>query len=63
MTTNYREILRLNSLGFNKVDIAGAAHCARNTVETTLERAKAWNAVKVGTQVGWVSGEYSKKNE
>ena len=21
-----------------------------------------WNAVKVGTQVGWVSGEYSKKN-
>ena len=22
-----------------------------------------WNAVKVGTQVGWVSGEYSKKTE
>lgn len=41
MTTNYREILRLNSLGLNKVDIAGAAHCARNTVATTLERAKA----------------------
>ena len=22
-----------------------------------------WNAVKVGTQVGWVSDEYSKKTE
>ena len=22
-----------------------------------------WNAVKVGTQVGWVSGEYSIKTE
>ena len=41
MTTNYREILRLKSLGLNKTDIASAAQCARNTVSTTLERAKA----------------------
>ena len=41
MTTNYREILRLKSLGLNKTDIASAAQCARNTVSTTLARAKA----------------------
>ena len=41
MTTNYREILRLESLGLNKTDIASAAQCARNTVSTTLERANA----------------------
>ena len=41
MTTNYREILRLESLGLNKTDIASAAQCARNTVSTTLARAKA----------------------
>ena len=41
MTTNYREILRLKSLGLNKTDIASAAQCARNTVSATLERAKA----------------------
>ena len=45
MTTNYREILRLESLGLNKTDIASAAQCARNTVSTTLARAKAWNPV------------------
>ncbi len=32
MTTNYREILRLESLGLNKTDIASAAQCARNTL-------------------------------
>lgn len=41
MTTNYREILRLRSLGLNKTDIANSAQCARNTVSTTLERADA----------------------
>ena len=41
MTTNYREILRLESLGLNKTDIASATQCARNTVSTTLARAKA----------------------
>jgi hypothetical protein len=39
--TNYREILRLKSLGLNKTEIANAAPCARNTVSTTLERAEA----------------------
>ena len=39
MTTNYREILRLKSLGLNKTDIARSAGCARNTVSATLERA------------------------
>jgi transposase len=41
MTTNYREILRLKSLGLNKTEIASSAQCARNTVSVTLERAKA----------------------
>ena len=41
MTTNYREILRLKSLWLNKTDISSAAQCARNTVSTTLDRAKA----------------------
>lgn len=41
MTTNYREILRLKSLGLNKTDIASSAQCARNTVSVTLERAEA----------------------
>ena len=30
--TNYREILRLHSLGLNKTEIASSCHCARNTV-------------------------------
>ena len=30
--TNYREILRLHSLGLNKTEIAASLHCARNTV-------------------------------
>ena len=29
MMTNYREILRLYSLGLNKTDIAGSAQCNR----------------------------------
>ena len=37
--TNYREILRLHSLGLNKTKIAASLHCARNTVSTTLQRA------------------------
>ena len=41
MTTNYREILRLKSLGLNKTDIARSVLCARNTVSTVLERAEA----------------------
>lgn len=37
--TNYREILRLHSLGLNKTEIAASCHCARNTVAATLQRA------------------------
>jgi transposase len=38
--TNYREILRLHSLGINKVDIAASCSCSRNTVASVLKRAK-----------------------
>ena len=37
--TNYREILRLHSLGLNKTEIASSCQCARNTVAATLRRA------------------------
>ena len=37
--TNYREILRLHSLGLNKTEIAASLHCVRNTVAVTLQRA------------------------
>mgnify|MGYP002518023824 CR=1 FL=1 len=37
--TNYREILRLHSLGLNKTEIASSCRCARNTVAATLQRA------------------------
>ena len=36
---NYREILRLYSLGLNKTEIASNCRCARNTVAATLQRA------------------------
>ena len=37
--TNYREILRLQSLGLNKTEIAASLGCARNTVAAALLRA------------------------
>ena len=37
--TDYRELLRLQSLGFNKSQIAASAGVARQTVITTLQRA------------------------
>ena len=37
--TNYREILRLHSLGLNKTEIASSCQCAWNTVAATLQRA------------------------
>ncbi len=37
--TNYREILRLHSLGLNKTEIAGSLSCSRNTVAGVLRRA------------------------
>lgn len=47
MTTNYREILRLKSLGLNKTDITRSVLCARNTVSATIERRKpaVWNGL------------------
>lgn len=38
--TNYREILRLNSLGLNKTQIAGVCGCSRTTVIKVLELAR-----------------------
>ena len=38
--TNYREILRLNSLGLNKTQIAEACCCSRTTVITVLRQAE-----------------------
>ena len=39
--TNYREILRLNSLGYNNSEIADACDCSRTTVIATLRQADA----------------------
>ena len=39
VVTNYREILRLHSLGLSKTEIATSCQCARNTVSATLLRA------------------------
>ena len=39
--TNYREILRLDSLGLNKTQIAEACGCSRTTVSTVLRQAEA----------------------
>lgn len=38
--TNYREILRLRSMGLNKVEIASSCDCSRNTVAQVLSRAE-----------------------
>lgn len=38
--TNYREILRLNSLGLNKTQIAEVCGCSRTTVIKVLELAQ-----------------------
>ena len=37
--TNYREILRLDSIGLNKTEIAASCGCSRNTVVSALKRA------------------------
>ena len=38
--TNYREILRLKSLGFSQRNIALSCSCSRNTVSKVFKRAK-----------------------
>lgn len=48
--TNYKEILRLHSLGINNTRIAGSCGCARSTVIAALQRAAeqgiSWNKIK-----------------
>ena len=39
--TNYREILRLHSLGLNKTEIAASIGCSRNTAANVIRRAEA----------------------
>ena len=39
--TNYREILRLHSLGLNKTEIAASMGCSRNTAASVIRRAEA----------------------
>lgn len=39
--TNYREILRLHSLGLNKTEIAASMCCSRNTAAGVIRRAEA----------------------
>ena len=40
MTVKYSEILRLNSIGISRRNIALSVPCSRNTVAKTLDRAK-----------------------
>ena len=48
--TNYKEILRLHSLGINNTRIAESCGCARSTVIAALQRAReqdlSWNKIK-----------------
>lgn len=39
--TNYREILRLSSLGYNNTEIADVCDCSRTTVISVLRQAEA----------------------
>lgn len=39
--TNYREILRLHSLGLNRTEIAASMGCSRNTAANVIRRAEA----------------------
>jgi transposase len=54
--TNYREILRLNSLGIYKQDIAKACGCSRNTVASVLKKAGEKG-------IGWEAAEGLTNNE
>ena len=58
--TNYREILRLNSLGLNKTQIAEACQCSRTTVIQVFTASKGFrHSVSVtGENVG--QGAYGK---
>lgn len=58
--TNYREILRLNSLGINNTQIAAGCSCSRTTVVSVLQRAAdcglTWEQVQ-----DWSNNELSNK--
>ena len=58
--TNYKEILRLNSLGINNTRVAESCGCARSTVIAALQQAKSiglsWSAVR-----GLSESEVSKR--
>jgi len=58
--TNYKEILRLQSLGINNTRIAEACGCARSTVISTLQYATAkglkWDSVR-----DWTEKEVAEK--
>ena len=45
MTTNYREILRLESLGLNKTDIACSTMCTQYGVNDARKSKSLWPAV------------------
>ena len=40
--TNYREILRLHSLGLNKTEIAASLHCARKRKRPSMRTLPLW---------------------
>lgn len=49
--TNYKEILRLHSLGINNTRIVESCGCARSTVISTVQRAQekeiAWEDIRL----------------
>ena len=55
--TNYKEILRLHSLGINNTRIAESCGCARTTVIAALQKAEAaeltWVEVKTSALRKW----------
>ena len=48
--TNYKEILRLKSLGMTHTDIAASCGCGRNTVTRVLNRARELNIPALGNR-------------
>lgn len=56
--TNYKEILRLHSLGINNTRIAESCGCARSTVISTVQRAQkkeiAWAIFALWARLRWL---------
>jgi len=53
--TNYKEVLRLKSLGMTHADIAASCGCGRNTVTRVLNRARECGLTWVNIPAGWCS--------